>query len=53
MNSAQILHMYNKNMISMQKLRNGKLEFKYETTKDPEIYIKEVIEPFTHLIKKK
>ena len=53
MNSAQILHMYNKNMISMQKLRNGKLDIKYDSTKDPEKYIKEVVEPFSHLIKKK
>lgn len=54
MNSAQILHMFNKNIISMQKLRNKKLDIKYEeSTNDPEKYIKEVIDPFSHLIKKK
>ena len=54
MNSAQILHMYNKNIISMQKLRNQKLDIKYEeSTNDPEKYIKEVVDPFSHLIKKK
>ena len=38
----------------MQKLRNYKLEINYdESIKDPEKYIKEVVEPFTHLIKKK
>lgn len=38
----------------MQKLRNNKLEIKYnESIKNPEKYIKEVIEPFIHLIKKK
>lgn len=53
-NSAQILHMYNKSQICMQKLRNQKLEISYdESTKDPEKYIKEVLEPFSHLIKKK
>lgn len=39
--------MYNKNQISIQKLRNNKLDFNLEVSiKDPEIYIKEVIEPF-------
>jgi hypothetical protein len=38
----------------MQKLRNNKLEINYnESIKNPEKYIKEVIEPFSHLIKKK
>ena len=38
----------------MQKLKNKKLEINLdESTKDPEKYIKEVIEPFNHLIKKK
>jgi hypothetical protein len=46
--------MYNKNIIYMQKLRNQKLEISYdESTKDPEKYIKEVVEPFSQLIKKK
>ena len=54
MNSAQILHMYNKNQICIQKLRNNKLDLNLETAiKDPEIYIKEVIEPFIQLIKRK
>lgn len=46
--------MYNKNQISIQKLRNNKLDFNLEVSiKDPEIYIKEVIEPFNQLIKRK
>jgi hypothetical protein len=32
--------MYNKNIISLQKLKNKKLKFNYdESTKDPEKYI--------------
>ena len=54
MNSAQILHMYNKNQICIQKLRNKKLDLNLDISiKDPEIYIKEVIEPFNQLIKRK
>lgn len=46
--------MYNKSQIYIQKLRNKKLEINFdEQTKDPEKYIKEVVEPFNHLIKKK
>ena len=38
----------------MQKLRNNRLEINYnESIKNPEKYIKEAIEPFSHLIKKK
>ena len=38
----------------MQKLKNQKLEICYDkSTKDPEKYIKEVVNPFNHLIKKK
>ena len=53
-NSAQILHMYNKNQISIQKYRNRKLELNLEEpVKDPERFIKEVIEPFSQIIKRK
>ena len=46
--------MYNKNQIYIQKLRNNKLDLNMEVpTKDPEILIKEVIEPFNQLIKRK
>ena len=38
----------------MQKLRNNKLELNFETKiKDPENFIREVIEPFSQLIKRK
>ena len=54
LNSAQLLHMYNKNQICIQKLRNKKLDLNFNVIiKDPEIYIKEVIEPFNQLIKRK
>ena len=54
LNSAQILHIYNKNQISIQKYRNKKLELNLEdSTKDPERFIKEVIEPFNQIIKRK
>lgn len=46
--------MYNKNQIYIQKLRNNKLDLNMEVPiKDPEILIKEVIEPFNQLIKRK
>lgn len=54
LNSAQILQMYNKNQICIQKLRNKKLNINYNISiKDPETFIKEVIEPFNLLIKRK
>jgi len=38
-NSAKILHMYNKNIISMQQLKNKKLKVNsYQTTQDPLIF---------------
>ena len=38
----------------MQKLRNKKLQINYnEPVKNPEIFIREVMEPFSHIIKKK
>ena len=54
MNSAQIQHVYNKNQILIHKLRNKKLDINLDMSiKDPEIFIKEVIEPFLQLIKRK
>lgn len=52
--SAQLLHMYNKNIISMQQLKNNNLNVESKlSTKDPLIFVKEVLSPFAQQIKKK
>jgi K+-sensing histidine kinase KdpD len=52
--SAQILHMYNKNIISMQQIKNNDLNVESkQTTKDPLTFVKEVLSPFAQQIKKK
>ena len=46
--------MYNKNQILIQKLRNNKLDLNFKISiKDPETFIREVIDPFSQLIKRK
>jgi hypothetical protein len=46
--------MHKKNQIFLQKLKNNKLVINFkESTRDPEKYIKEVIEPFRKMIQKK
>jgi hypothetical protein len=46
--------MHKKNQICLQKLKNNKLVINFkESTRDPEKYIKEVIEPFSKMIQKK
>ena len=53
-NTAQILHMYMKSIIKLQKLQNNKLELNYEEAKKQiEVYINEVLDPFDNLILKK
>lgn len=44
--SAQILHMYNRNQICIQKLRSGDNKLLMTFTDDPEDCIKRVIQSF-------
>ena len=44
--SAQLLHMYNQNIINLLKLRSGQLEINFQEINSPKELIEEVIDPF-------
>ena len=51
--SGKIMWYYNRNQIQKMKIKKGEFESKVSIAKDPEFYIKQVLKPFSPMIKRK